>query len=70
MIIQEIATARRIAIQLRTCRQLLAGHYNPQGVRLWLTTVNPAAGRHSPLEMILDGFGDLVVEEAERLVGL
>jgi hypothetical protein len=65
--LREIHTARAA---LRRTKRLLAEVYKPEGVRIWLTSRNANLARHTPLELILDGAGELVVAEAERMAHL
>lgn len=60
----------RAGIALARARGLAGQVYYPEGVKIWLTAKNRNLGGHSPIEMILDGHGDLVVAEADRIAGL
>jgi hypothetical protein len=63
----DIARAYRAARALGRVNELLADVYSPEGVHVWLTARNRNLGHASPLERILDDFGDMVIAEAERL---
>jgi hypothetical protein len=55
---------------LRRCSRLASIVYKPQGVRIWLAAKNRNLGGNSPIDVILDGNGDLAIAEANRLAGL
>lgn len=65
--IGEVVQATKAARALRRTRELLADVYTVKGAQIWLTHANKHLGHRAPLEMILDGFGDMVIAEAERL---
>lgn len=58
------------ALALMKVRRIVSAVYKPQGVEIWLSANNRNLGGNSPLVMILQGHGDLVVAEAERLAAL
>jgi hypothetical protein len=57
----------RAARALHRTRVLMSEVYKPRGVQIWLQAKNKNLGSKSPIEMILEGNGDLVVAEAERM---
>jgi hypothetical protein len=68
--VQGVLRDFRAARALNRCRLLAGEVYTPQGVEIWLHARNKHLGSKSPVEMILEGFGDLAVAEAERLASL
>ena len=68
--IGELLRDLRAARALARTKRLVGEVYTPLGVEIWLTARNRHLGHHTPLELILEGFGDIVVAEAERLASL
>lgn len=68
--ISELIRDVRAARALVRTKRLVGEVYTPVGVEIWLTARNRRLGHHTPLELIMEGFGDIVVAEAERLASL